>query len=210
MRVAREALASDLPVVVDAGGLDLIDGRRSAPTLLTPHAGEAARLLTRLLADPSDGPTGRTDVGSGDGVSTGEPVGAQVDPATRPWAGVTGEVGREQVEADPVGAVRRIAELTGATVLLKGSTTLVAAADGPIRSQADAPAWLATAGAGDVLAGLLGTLLAAGLDPLDAGSLGALVHGLAAERASAGGPVRALRVAHAIPSAVRELLARGI
>jgi NAD(P)H-hydrate repair Nnr-like enzyme with NAD(P)H-hydrate dehydratase domain len=121
---------------------------------------------------------------------------------------VTGEVSRQQVEADPVGAIRRIAELTGATVLLKGSTTLVVA-DGPIRSQADAPAWLATAGAGDVLSGLLGTLLAGGLDPLDAGSLGALVHGLAAERASAGGPLRALAVAHAIPSAVRELLARG-
>jgi NAD(P)H-hydrate repair Nnr-like enzyme with NAD(P)H-hydrate dehydratase domain len=123
---------------------------------------------------------------------------------------VTGEVSRAQVEADPVGAVRRIAELTGATVLLKGSTTLVAAADGSVRSQADAPAWLATAGAGDVLSGVLGTLVAAGLDPLDAGSLGALVHGLAAERASAGGPVRALAVARAIPSAVRELLARGI
>ncbi|MGN6753919.1 MAG: bifunctional ADP-dependent NAD(P)H-hydrate dehydratase/NAD(P)H-hydrate epimerase [Intrasporangium sp.] len=172
LRVAREALGSALPVVVDAGGLDLVDGPRSAPTLLTPHAGEAARLLTRL--------------------------------------GAAGEVSRGQVEADPVGAVRRIAGLAGATVLLKGSTTLVAAADGPVRSQADAPAWLATAGAGDVLSGVLGTLLAAGLDALDAGSLGALVHGLAAERASAGGPLRALAVAHAIPSAVRELLARGI
>ncbi|HET8594618.1 MAG TPA: NAD(P)H-hydrate dehydratase [Intrasporangium sp.] len=208
LRVARAALASDLPVVIDAGGLDLVDGPRPAPTLLTPHAGEAARLLTRLLAARADGSTGRNEVGSGDGVSTGQAFGARVDPATRPWQGVTGEVSRQQVEADPVGAIRRIAELTGATVLLKGSTTLVAAA-GPIRSQADAPAWLATAGAGDVLSGLLGTLLAAGLDPLDAGSLGALVHGLAAERASAGGPLRALTVAHAIPSAVRELLARG-
>jgi NAD(P)H-hydrate repair Nnr-like enzyme with NAD(P)H-hydrate dehydratase domain len=77
-----------------------------------------------------------------------------------------------------------------------------------VRSQSEAPPWLATAGTGDVLAGLLGILLAAGLSPLDAGSLGALVHGLAADRASAGGPLRALKVAHAIPEAVREVLTR--
>ena len=58
----------------------------------------------------------------------------------------------------------------------------------PVRSQADAPAWMATAGSGDVLAGLAGTLLAAGLSPLDAGSLGALVHGLAGDAANPGGP----------------------
>ena len=46
----EEALASDLPVVVDAGALELLD-HRSAPTLLTPHAGELARLLSRLRGD---------------------------------------------------------------------------------------------------------------------------------------------------------------
>jgi NAD(P)H-hydrate repair Nnr-like enzyme with NAD(P)H-hydrate dehydratase domain len=96
------------------------------------------------------------------------------------------------------------------TVLLKGSTTLVVAADPaePVHSQADAPPWLATAGAGDVLAGLIGTLLAAGLAPSTAGALGALVHGVAADRASRGGPLRALRVAHGIPDAVAHLLTR--
>jgi NAD(P)H-hydrate repair Nnr-like enzyme with NAD(P)H-hydrate dehydratase domain len=115
--VARGALASELPVLVDAGGLDLVDGPRSAPTLLTPHAGELARLLTRL---------------------TGE------------------ETTREAVQGDPVGHARRAADLTGATVLLKGATTLVVPPtdDLPLRSQNDAPAWLATAGAGDVLAGV--------------------------------------------------------
>jgi NAD(P)H-hydrate repair Nnr-like enzyme with NAD(P)H-hydrate dehydratase domain len=96
-------------------------------------------------------------------------------------------------------------------VLLKGATTLVVPppdAGLPVRSQADAPPWLATAGAGDVLAGLAGTLLAAGLSPLDAGSLAALVHGVAADRANPGGPVRALAVAHGLPSAVAALLAR--
>ena len=77
-----------------------------------------------------------------------------------------------------------------------------------MRSQRDAPPWLATAGAGDVLAGIAGTLLAAGLDPVDAGSLAALVHGVAADRANPGGPVRALAVAHAVPGTVAALLRR--
>lgn len=169
---ARAALASDLPVLVDAGGLDLVDGTRGGPTLLTPHAGELARLLTRLTGD---------------------------------------EVGREEVHRDPVGLARRAADRTGATVLLKGATTLVVPPTddgGPVRSQNDAPPWLATAGAGDVLAGVCGALLATGLGPLDAGSLGALVHGVAADLANPGGPVRALAVAHGIPGAVAHLLAR--
>ncbi len=195
LAVARDALAGDLPVVVDAGGLDLLTGRRDAPTLLTPHAGELARLLSRL-----DGSTNRTQAADSASASTETPG----DPVGRP-------VTREDVEADPVRHVRRAAGLTGATVLLKGATTLVVGPgeSGPVRSQADAPPWLATAGAGDVLAGLAGTLLASGLDPLDAGSLAALVHGVAADRASGGGPVRALAVAHALPSTIRELLRRS-
>jgi NAD(P)H-hydrate repair Nnr-like enzyme with NAD(P)H-hydrate dehydratase domain len=95
-------------------------------------------------------------------------------------------------------------------VLLKGATTLVVPpGEGATAwSQADAPPWLATAGAGDVLAGLLGTLLAAGLPADVAGALGALVHGVAAEQANPGGPVRALAVAHGIPAAVTHLLGR--
>jgi NAD(P)H-hydrate repair Nnr-like enzyme with NAD(P)H-hydrate dehydratase domain len=157
---------------VDAGGLDLVDGRRDAPTLLTPHAGELARLLTRLVGD---------------------------------------ETTRSRVAADPLGHARRAADLTGATILLKGAATLVVpptASGLAVRSQNDAPPWLATAGAGDVLAGVCGALLAAGLSPLDAGSLGALVHGVAADRANPGGPVRALAVAHGIPETVAHLLVR--
>ena len=107
---------------------------------------------------------------------------------------------REHVTRAPLAHARAAAERTGATVLLKGATTLVVAPDPavPVRSQRDAPAWVATAGAGDVLGGILGTLLAAGLDPRDAGSLGALVHGVAADRASAGGPLRIRDVAHEV------------
>lgn len=166
VEACRQALASDLPCVVDAGALDLVEGAREAPTLLTPHAGELARMLSRLEH-------GRV-------------------------------FHRTQISAAPLQHARRLVELTGATVLLKGATTLVLSpdADRPVRVQSDGPAWLATAGAGDVLAGLVGTLVAAGLDPLDAGSLAALVHGHAAHRANPGGPIRAIRVAEAIPATV--------
>lgn len=204
--VARAAIASDLPILLDAGGLDLLEPAglpRAAPTLLTPHAGELARLLSRLDA-PRSGSSDR-DASSRAAASAGSGAAAGDASADQP------PVTRAQVEADPLGHARRLAEVTGATVLLKGSTTLVVAPDGtaPVRSQADAPAWLATAGAGDVLAGLVGTLLASGLAPLDAGSLGAQVHGVTADRVSGGGPLRALEVAHGIRPTVRDLLARG-
>lgn len=172
---ARAALDSTEPCVVDAGGLDLLDGPRphaGARTLLTPHAGELARLLSRL-----------------EGV----------------------DVDAEAVRAAPVEHARRAATALHATVLLKGSTTYVVPPVNalPVYAQADGPAWLGTAGSGDVLAGLAGTLLAGGLDPLRAGALAALVHGLAGQEANPGGPVRALDVAHAIPRVVAHTLRRA-
>jgi hydroxyethylthiazole kinase-like uncharacterized protein yjeF len=171
---AQSALDSGLPCVVDAGGLDLVVEPRSTPTLLTPHAGELAVLLSRLA-----GPSHVTD--------------------------------RATVVAAPLAHARRLADLANSTVLLKGATTLVVPPGSSglaVRAQADAPPWLATAGSGDVLAGLAGTLLASGLSPLDSGSVAALVHGLAADAANPGGPVRALGVAQAIPGVVAALLAR--
>ncbi|HYO84865.1 MAG TPA: NAD(P)H-hydrate dehydratase [Dermatophilaceae bacterium] len=203
----RAALAGDLPCVVDAGGLDLLDGPRPAAgavTLLTPHAGELARLLTRLDAA---GRRGSGRIGHGVGHAAGQGGGSHRR------GGRSGPVDVADVQARPVEFARRAADLLHATVLLKGSTTLVvppSATGLPIRAQADAPAWLATAGAGDVLAGLVGMLLAAGLDPLNAGSLAALVHGLAAHQANPGGPIRAMRVAQAIPKVVAGVLQRGV
>ena len=172
LRWIRQALDSDLPCVVDAGALALL-GPRSAPTLITPHAGELARLLTRLA-------------GAGES-----------------------EVTREDVLGRPIAHAQAAADALGAVVLLKGATTLVVsptAAGRAIRSQADAPPWLATAGAGDVLAGILGTLVAAGLDLVNAASVGAFVHGVAADRANPGGPVRALAVARKVPGVVAAVL----
>ncbi|MFI7588159.1 NAD(P)H-hydrate epimerase [Spongisporangium articulatum] len=119
---------------------------------------------------------------------------------------------RADVEERPFEHAHAAAELTGACVLLKGATTLVVTPDGEARSQAEAPAWLATAGAGDVLAGVAGALLAGGVRPLDAGAAAAWVHGRAATLASraaggGGGPIAASDVAAHVPAAVAEALA---
>ncbi|MFE0176305.1 NAD(P)H-hydrate dehydratase [Streptomyces sp. NPDC059002] len=160
----RDVVDADVPVLIDADGLRLAGERavreRRAPTLLTPHAGEAAALLG---------------------------------------------VAREEVEAGRLSAVREVAGRFGATVLLKGSTTLVGAADGVVRVNPTGTPWLATAGSGDVLSGLAGSLLAAGLGARDAGSVAAYLHGLAARLAADGAPVGAHDVAAAIPAAWRDV-----
>ncbi|MDO8150682.1 NAD(P)H-hydrate dehydratase [Isoptericola sp. b408] len=123
------------------------------------------------------------------------------------------DVHRDDVEAAPLRWARRAHELTGATVLLKGGVTVVAGTEGAW-AQADAPGWLATAGAGDVLAGILGTMLAARATDVverpalaaEVAAAAALVHGFAAERANPGGPVAALDVAEAVPGTVSTLL----
>ncbi len=92
-------------------------------------------------------------------------------------------------------------------MLLKGRRTLVARPDGRVRANPTGTAWLATAGAGDVLGGLVGALLAAGLAPYDAASVGAWLHGAAATIAAGDGPLVAGNVANAIPAAVRAALA---
>jgi ADP-dependent NAD(P)H-hydrate dehydratase / NAD(P)H-hydrate epimerase len=182
--IAR-ALETAEPCLLDAGALTVLvqhlrqerDARvahadvpdRSDQLLLTPHAGELARLLTDLA-------------------ETGDPV------------------ERSEVETHPYRYARRAAELTGATVLLKGATTLVVRPDGRARSQAEAPPWLATAGAGDVLAGIAGALLAGGLSPFDAGAVAALVHGAAAAAASGGGPIVSGDVADHVHATVTALL----
>ncbi|MFD7405686.1 NAD(P)H-hydrate dehydratase [Streptomyces sp. NPDC059866] len=160
-----EVLAADVPVLVDADGLRLADAGavrgRGAPTLMTPHAGEAAALLG---------------------------------------------VAREEVEGARLAAVRELAGRYGATVLLKGSTTLVAGAGGgPVRVNPTGTPWLATAGSGDVLSGLAGSLLAAGLSAVDAGSVAAYLHGLAGRYAADGAPVGAHDVAGAIGGAWRDV-----
>ncbi|WP_160664375.1 NAD(P)H-hydrate epimerase [Pseudarthrobacter sp. ATCC 49987] len=175
----RDAAATGLPVVADAGALPALPLALAPQFVLTPHAGELAALLARYGAEP----------------------------------------GRPEVEDATLAAVRRAGELTGATVLLKGATTLVAAPSGTVFSQAEATPWLATAGSGDVLAGVLGSLLAQlagnsgafaayGIPAADRwaaiAALAASVHGRAGSRASRGGPVTASDVA----KSVREVMTK--
>ncbi|MEU8349385.1 NAD(P)H-hydrate dehydratase [Streptomyces sp. NPDC048845] len=173
-RAMEDVLGSDVPLLVDADGLRLLDRelvrRREAPTVLTPHAGEAAALLG---------------------------------------------VAREEVEASRLASVRRLAAKFGATVLLKGSTTLVAPAGGKggrggdpaVRVNPTGTGWLATAGTGDVLSGVTGSLLAAGLEARDAASAGAYLHGLAGRLAAGreGAPIGASDVASALDAAWRDI-----
>lgn len=126
-----------LPLVLDADGLNAFAGQarwlrpRAAATILTPHAGELARLL---------------------GVESTE-------------------VGRERLHH-----VRWAAAEARAVVVLKGDDTLVAAPDGRVIVSPGGAPGLATAGSGDVLAGICGALLAARLDPFEAATMAVRLH----------------------------------
>ena len=118
-----------------------------------------------------------------------------------------------EITAAPDRWAARAANLLGVTVLLKGGTTWIAEPDGPGLSVTIAPPWTATAGAGDVLGGILGALLAthsdAAAEPGMSARLAAsaaVIHGLAASMASRGGPIVALDIAEHVPHAVRRLL----
>lgn len=170
----RGILSGDLPVVVDAGALDLVAGA-TAPVIVTPHARELDRLRAVL---------GLPDAAADD---------------------------RERI-------ARETADAFGGVVLSKGAVTVVAAAGGWVRRVSAGTPWLATAGTGDVLGGVLGALAAgavaagrAGIDDLAAcAATAAWVHGRAGAVASlaaggAGGPITALDVAEAVPRVVAEL-----
>lgn len=174
----EHALADRVPVVLDAGALDLV-GTHTAPTVITPHARELAVLLNSREISAT----------------------------------------AEEVRADPGTWAERAAHELGVVVLLKGALTHVCDPDGD-RYVVTAPThWLATAGTGDVLGGVLGALaathharLGADAEVLTAlAATAAWVQGEAARLASAdagGGPVTALDVAGAVPRVIGALLDR--
>ncbi|MEV4189785.1 NAD(P)H-hydrate dehydratase, partial [Streptosporangium canum] len=114
------------------------------------------------------------------------------------------DVPRARIEARRLEHVRRAAAELGVTVLLKGSTTLVAQEGRPVRVNLTGSPWLATGGTGDVLAGLAGALLASGLDGYDAASCAAHLHGIAGRH----GPLAAWDVVEALPTVIRSLADR--
>ena len=93
-------------------------------------------------------------------------------------------ISNAEVQADRIGAARMLAEKTGATVLLKGARTIVAAPDGVIAVNPTGNAGMASGGTGDVLTGIIGALLAQGLKPFDAACAGAWIHGRAGDIAA--------------------------
>jgi hydroxyethylthiazole kinase-like uncharacterized protein yjeF len=166
----RAVLGSSVPVVLDADALTMLSDttlggwlrKRDAPTVVTPHDREFARI-----------------------------AGDQVGP-------------------DRVEAARVLARQLGVTVLLKGDRTVVAGPDGIAWANPTGSSALATAGTGDVLAGLLVSLLAAGLPADRAAIAAAFVHGLAGRRAAGptiglAGPVAASDVAAALPAVIGSL-----
>jgi hydroxyethylthiazole kinase-like uncharacterized protein yjeF len=127
-----------------------------------------------------------------------------------PHAGELAEllgVDRADVETRQLEHARRAAREFDAVVLLKGRHSLTATPDGRVRVTTSGTPWLAVAGSGDVLAGVVGSLLAAGLAPFDAASVGSWLHGAAATLAGRGGPVTPEGVAAAVPEVVRGLIA---
>lgn len=121
----------------------------------------------------------------------------------------------DDIAADPAGWALRAADSLSVTVLLKGHTTYVAAPGGPRYTVTAGPPWLATAGSGDVLGGVLGALMATHAREVDEGGHAALaalgataawLHGRAGERASDGGPIVALDIAGSLSGVVRDLV----
>lgn len=172
----QHALASGVPVVLDAGGLDLV-GTHTAPTVITPHARE----LTGLLLS--------RDI----------------------------ECTLEEVEAAPAAWAERAAVELQVAVLLKGAVTHVCDPDGARFTVTASTHWLASAGTGDVLGGILGALVATHHDRFEAepwaitrlAATAAWVHSEAARIASEaweGGPVLALDVADHVPVVIGRLL----
>ena len=124
-------------------------------------------------------------------------------------------VSAEAIEGNPKKWVQEAAHTLGVTVLLKGATTYVAN-DSVLIELPVATPWLATAGTGDVLAGIIGSLVATNtVEILNdynhlayVAATGALIHARAAEVASHGGPINAEAVVVAIPTVISQLLKR--
>ncbi len=109
----------------------------------------------------------------------------------------------DALRTDRLATARAAAAALGVTVLLKGNRTIIVDPDGRTRVNTTGTAWLATAGTGDVLTGLAGSLLAAGLPALDAGCVAAYLHGRAGQRVTP--PLAASDLLASLASAVRDV-----
>jgi len=192
-------------IVSDAGLATLLEDRRREVWVCGPGLGAeaAAAALPALLA------AGRLVLVDADALAAcaGAPErlrgAAVLTPHTGEFARVFGPVGD-----DKSGAARRAAALTGAVVVLKGADTVIAAPDGRVAINDSAPPWLATAGSGDVLAGIISGLLAQGMATWDAACAGVWLHGRAGAHAGEG--LIAEDLLAALPTAFRSFGERRI
>ncbi|MCR6631747.1 MAG: NAD(P)H-hydrate dehydratase [Magnetospirillum sp.] len=160
-----------------------------ARVLAALKAGKAAVLDADALTSFADAPRELFKALSANAVLT---------PHDGEFARLFGKAGGSRLER-----ARQAAGRAGAVVLLKGADTVVAHPDGRAVINANAPPFLATAGSGDVLAGLIGGLLAAGMDAFDGAACGVWLHGAAA--ASVGPGLIAEDLADALPRVLAHL-----
>jgi NAD(P)H-hydrate epimerase len=114
-----------------------------------------------------------------------------------------------ELSEDRLGRLRKLADEARAPILLKGRPSLVASPSGEVRVNPTGGPALSTGGTGDVLTGIVGSLLARGCSPVDAATAGAFVHGFAGDLAGIelGEGATAVDVLHRVPDAVRSALA---
>lgn len=162
-----------------------IDDRRKTAFLLGPGAGVSELLQRQVLAAlETDKPT----VLDADALTCFAETPEQLFRAVRPHTVLTPHTGEflrlfgpQQEFSDRLAVVSRMAQMLQCVILLKGSDTVIAAPDGRAIINANAPPWLATAGSGDVLAGIITGFMAQGVAAFHAACIGAWLHGTAAQ-----------------------------
>lgn len=198
VRVSTSLPIPSLPSsVVQTGGADLQDERIGC-ILVGPGLGDIPQVLTLALTAP------RPIVIDADAIGlVGEPERLHGhDTILTPHEGEFGKLFGEIGGSKPERALEA-ARLSQSVVVYKGPDTLVASPDGRLGFGPPAPAWLASAGTGDVLAGMIAAFRARGLEPFDAACAAVWVHGRAAEMA--GPNLIADDLIEAIPFAIDEL-----
>lgn len=106
-------------------------------------------------------------------------------------------------DGDKLSRARNAAKKANAVIVLKGADTVIASPDGRTRINANAPPWLATAGSGDALSGIIAGLAASGLGAFDAASAGVWLHGQAAQQIGPG--LIAEDISDALPQVLKPL-----
>jgi hydroxyethylthiazole kinase-like uncharacterized protein yjeF len=198
-----EVITKDLAEVTDA----LHDVERFRAVVVGPGLGRDDRVVAGVRELVAKAPVPLVLDADGLNALSGDlsPLEARGEPTiVTPHEGEYQRVAGESVGPDRIAAARTLADRAGAVVLLKGPATVVAEPGGRTAINPNGGPWLATAGTGDVLSGIVGGLLATGADAFAAASAGAWLHGRAADFAGHTGLV-AGDLIEALPVTLRSL-----